>query len=192
MLQIGNGGTTGSISDSSPVTDDASLVFDRSDTYVYGGLVSGAGSLTQAGAGPLVLTGSNTYTGGTLVSAGTLQVGNGGTSGAIGPGGVANYGSLVFNLANSYTPGGVISGPGDLFQNGQGTVILTSPETYTGTTTINSGTLQVDNGGNMGSSLPVRILWTTAYWRSVARTPRPTIPVPSAATAPSCTLAAEF
>ena len=49
----------------------------------FGGVVSGTGSLTQAGTGTVILTGTNTYSGGTTIAAGTLQVGNGGTTGSI-------------------------------------------------------------------------------------------------------------
>ena len=40
--------------------------------------------MTKAGTGTLILTGSNTYSGATNISAGTLQVGSGGTTGSIG------------------------------------------------------------------------------------------------------------
>ena len=43
-----------------------------------------------------MLTGANTYTGGTTISAGTLQIGNGGTTGSI-AGNVTDNGTLVFN-----------------------------------------------------------------------------------------------
>ena len=84
MLQIGNGGTSGSITGN--VLDNASLAFSRSDTLTFGGAISGSGSLTQSGTGTLILTGSNTYTGGTTISGGTLQIDNGGTSGSLASG----------------------------------------------------------------------------------------------------------
>ena len=59
-------------------------MFNRSDTLTYGGVVSGTGSLTQAGPGTTILTGANSYTGTTTISAGTLQIGNGGTTGTTG------------------------------------------------------------------------------------------------------------
>jgi len=71
-LQIGNGGTTGSII--GDVIDNGSLVFNRSDDVTFNGIVSGSGSLEQAGKGTLTLTGANGYSGGTQVSAGSLYV----------------------------------------------------------------------------------------------------------------------
>ncbi|MBP0661867.1 autotransporter-associated beta strand repeat-containing protein, partial [Mycobacterium tuberculosis] len=68
----------------------------------------------------LTLTGNNTYTGPTTINAGgTLQVGNGGASGAIG-GSVANNGRLVINTGGTTTLGGSISGGGSIVQAGPG------------------------------------------------------------------------
>jgi autotransporter-associated beta strand protein len=78
-LQLGNGGMTGSISSSSAVTDNGALAFDRSDTspgYTFSNTISGSGSLVQLGNGTVVLSGTNGYTGGTTVNAGTLVVAN--------------------------------------------------------------------------------------------------------------------
>ena len=93
-LQIGNGGTTGSIV--GDVTDNATLAFNRSDTVTFAGLVSGTGELQQIGTGTTVLTSDSTYTGGTTISAGTLQLGDGGTSGNI-VGDVTNSSRLAVN-----------------------------------------------------------------------------------------------
>ncbi|MFC3815027.1 autotransporter-associated beta strand repeat-containing protein [Lysobacter sp. GCM10012299] len=61
-LQLGDGGTTGSIVGN--VTDNGTLVFNRSDVVTYAGVVAGTGSVIQAGSGTTILTGNNTYLGG--------------------------------------------------------------------------------------------------------------------------------
>ena len=63
--------------------DNGVLSFNRSDVATFAGTISGAGSVNQIGTGTMILTASNTYTGGTTISAGTLQLGNGGTTGSI-------------------------------------------------------------------------------------------------------------
>jgi autotransporter-associated beta strand protein len=108
-LQIGNGGTSGSIVGN--VADNGPLAFDRSDTVAFGSVISGAGSLAQLGSGTLVLTGANTYSGGTTINAGTLQLGNGGTSGSI-AGNVTDNGTLAFDRSDAVTFAGAISGTG--------------------------------------------------------------------------------
>jgi len=84
-LQLGTGGSSGSIlgnvafcSDASNPLCDAStnkmLVFNRSDTYTFDGAISGPGQVRQVGTGKTVLKAVNTYTGPTFVNAGTLSV----------------------------------------------------------------------------------------------------------------------
>src|SRR5205823_6956213 len=116
-LQLGDGGMTGSIV--GDVSDSGVLAFNRSDSVTFRGVISGAGSLVNLGTGTLILTGSNTYTGGTIISAGTLQIGNGGTRGSI-TGDVTDNGVLVFNRSDDVTFPGVISGTGRLVQQGSG------------------------------------------------------------------------
>ena len=147
-LQLGNGGTTGSITGN--VIDNGVLAFNRSDSVTFNGVISDAGSVQQIGPGTTILTGNNTYTGGTTISAGTLQLGNGGTTGSI-TGNVIDDGVLAFNRSDVLVFGGVISGAGSVQQIGPGTTILTGTNTYTGGTTISAGTLQLGNGGTTGS-----------------------------------------
>ena len=96
-LQIGGGGTTGSIA--GDVITNGSLVFNRSDTIAFGGAISGSGTMTHAGTGTTILTGNATHTGGTTISQGTLQIGNGGTDGSI-TGNILNNSALVFNRSD--------------------------------------------------------------------------------------------
>ncbi|PUA77333.1 hypothetical protein DB771_08575 [Burkholderia sp. AU29985] len=148
-LQLGNGGTSGSIV--GDVTNNGTLAFNRSDTATFGGAVSGSGALAQIGTGTTVLTGNNTYAGGTTISAGTLQLGNGGASGSI-TGNVTNNGTLAFNRSDTVSFGGTISGSGALAQLGTGTTVLGGNNTYLGGTTVNGGTLQVAGDANLGDA----------------------------------------
>lgn len=149
-LQLGDGGSAGSIA--GDVTNNGSLIFNRGDISTFSGTVSGAGSVTQQGAGTTVLTSNSSYSGGTTISAGTLQLGNGGSSGSI-VGNVTDNGSLVFNRSDTSTFDGTISGTGSATQQGAGTTILTANNNYSGGTTIQAGALQLGNGGASGSIL---------------------------------------
>jgi fibronectin-binding autotransporter adhesin len=149
-LFIGGGGTTGSIA-SAIVNNFGTLGFNRSDLLSYGGQIGGTGSVRQAGAGTTVLTGTNPYTGGTTIDAGTLQLGNGGTTGSI-VGDVVDNGLLVFNRSNLLTFAGTISGSGAVRQIGSGTTVLSGINSYAGGTSILGGTLQVSANANLGSA----------------------------------------
>ena len=140
-LQLGSGGTMGGIA--GDVADNAALAIDRSDAVTLAGVISGVGTLTQKGTGTTVLTGANDYSGATAITAGTLQIGNGGATGALGTGAVADAGSLVFDLAGGATVGNAIAGGGSLTQEGTGTTVLGGASTYSGGTFITGGVLQV-------------------------------------------------
>ncbi len=110
---------------------------------------TGTGGLTKAGAGTLTLTGNNTYMGGSTIATGTLQLGNGGTSGSI-VGDIVDNGALIFNRSGILALSGQISGAGTVDQNGSGTTVLTGLNSYTGTTTVNTGSLFIN--GNQGAA----------------------------------------
>lgn len=159
-LQIGDGGTTGSIAPASAITDNATLAFNRTNTLTQGtdfaSVISGSGGVTQAGTGITVITGANTYTGATTVNAGTLQIGNGGTAGSLTPSSsITVNASLVFNRSNSLTQGtdfnSVISGSGSVAQAGSGTTVLNGTNTYSGGTTVTTGTLSLGGSSALGT-----------------------------------------
>jgi fibronectin-binding autotransporter adhesin len=147
-LRIGAGGQLSG----GGVVNNAALTFARNDTLTVGNAISGGGTLTQAGGGTLILTGANTHTGLTTINAGgTVQIGDGGTSGQISGGAVLNNGALVVNRGDAVTLGSAISGTGSLTQAGAGPLTLTGTNTYSGLTTINTGTtVRVEGAGTLG------------------------------------------
>jgi len=111
----------------------------------------GATAVTKIGAGKWVLTGNNANSGVTTIEGGELQIGTGGTTGAIGTGSVIDDGSLDLNLSSTLAIPGAISGSGSVTNDGSGTSVLSGNSSYSGGTTINNGTLQIGNGGPGGS-----------------------------------------
>lgn len=134
------------------LADGATATIDTNGvaTALSGAIAGGA--LTKVGAGTLTLTGINTSSGTTTVSAGVLQIGAGGTAGTLGTGNVVDNASLVINRAGTLSYGGSISGSGGVTQAGSGTFLLTGATSYTGPTTVSAGTLTVGNGGSLSGT----------------------------------------
>ena len=149
ILSLGDGGTTGSVAGN--ITNSAALNFNRSNDLTFAGVISGTGTVTKQGTGTLTLTGANTYTGATTISAGTLSIGNGSTTGSIAGASIVNNAALMFNRSNDLTYAGVISGTGTLTKQGAAILYLSNNNAYTGTTTISTGTLSFGNGGLSGT-----------------------------------------
>ncbi|MEG0868268.1 MAG: autotransporter-associated beta strand repeat-containing protein [Hafnia sp.] len=152
-LAVGDGGTRGTIgSADAQISSGAKLQFNHSDSYLYGGAISGAGAFEQTGSGTSILTGSNLHTGGTSIAAGTLQLGNGGTSGWV-AGNITNNGTLAFSRSDNVTFSNIISGNGTLSKLGAGTLTLLGSQAYTGNTIVKTGILQLGDGTTNGSIL---------------------------------------
>lgn len=123
------------------------------------GVISDGGhnySVTKLGAQTVILTGANTYSGGTIISNATLQIGNGLVNGTL-PGNAniaVTNATLSFVVATNtaQTCNGVISGPGSLYENGfGGTLNLNGMNTFTNGVAINAGALWITNAAAFGS-----------------------------------------
>lgn len=149
-------------------------------TLTYGGIMAGTGSLQKSGAGTLLLSGINTYSGATTVSAGTLSIAadsalgtapasatagqltlNGGTlattadltlnsNRGIALG--ASGGTVDVATGTTVTYGGSVAGAGALTKTGTGAITFTGASSYTGATAINAGTVSISNNTALGTS----------------------------------------
>jgi len=177
VLQIGNGATNGSIVGN--ITNNATVVFNRSDAYSYADSISGSGAVEKVGSGELTFSGNNTYIGATNIKADTLKLGNAGAIGDLSAmnissgatfdlngyaetvGSIAGAGNIVMGTAAltsggnnaSTTFSGVISGTaGNFNKAGSGTLTLSGNNTYTGVTNVQGGTLTAAHANALGAT----------------------------------------
>jgi autotransporter-associated beta strand protein len=122
--------------------------------FTGNGTIMGATALTVNGPGTLTLANSNSYTGGTTINGGTLQLGNGGSRGSV-SGDITDNTTLIFNRSDALTYANVISGPGAMVKQGAGIVTLSKAQTYTGTTVVSNGTLLVNGSLAAASAVTV-------------------------------------
>ncbi len=123
------------------------------------GEISGGGLVKTTG-GTLILDGVNTYTGGTTVSAGTLQLGAGGSSGELGTGTVTVQSGAVlsFNRDDRVEITQNITGAGSIHHNGTGKTILAGTNDFTGSTVVNAGILQITSATALQGTTNLSVL----------------------------------
>jgi len=128
------------------IQNNSSVIFDQTTTGTYGGNMGGLGSLLKIGSGTLILSGGNSYSGGTTVAEGTLQ----GTTSSL-QGDIVNNAVLAFDQPSTGTYAGAMSGIGSLLISGGGTVVLTGANSYSGGTTVSGSTLQGNTASLQGT-----------------------------------------
>lgn len=175
ILQLGNGGASGSILGN--VANAGTLAFNRSDAYTFAGVISNdaltagsAGKVVQMGSGTTILTGTNTYSGGTTITAGTLSVSRDANLGAASGGLTFNGGVLqitgtgfatartitfgnggggldIADPAFTFTLPAALTGPGGFSKAGPGVAVLSGANSYSGATSLTGGTLRAGAAG---------------------------------------------
>ena len=133
-----------------------------------GGRVNGSGGLTKSGVGTLVLVGTNSYSGGTIINDGILQLRDGTTNGVV-AGSIVNNslvpGSVTFNNGATQTNRTAISGSGSVTKIGGATLTWDAQGAYTGLTAINGGTLINASGVNgLGAAWAPASIIGNATW----------------------------
>ncbi len=159
-FQITGGTLTGS--SSGQLTSNAAYDIEAGLVVVK---LAGGIALNKTTTGTAILTGSNTYTGATTISAGTLQLGNGGSTGALSSSttiAIGASGTFDYDLSSSLTLTARVSGSGTLKKDGTGTLTMSGSNSFSGNLIVNSGTLAYNanlptgsytiNGGTLNTS----------------------------------------
>jgi autotransporter-associated beta strand protein len=149
-IQLGDGiSANGNLSGN--ITNNTSLTFANPTALIVSANISGPGSLTKNAPGTLTLSGAETYSDLTTINAGTLEF-----SGICPQGNIINNSALTFKPSTLQTYAGTITGSGSVTMNASGqTLILTSPNSYTGITIITAGNLNLANNNALGSGMVV-------------------------------------
>jgi len=134
---------------SGTVLNNHALTLTGAYNTTVSGAVSGSGSLIKTGSGTLALSGANSYSGGTTLSAGTLQ----GTSLSLqGDIATASGASLVFDQSFDGAYSGLVSGSGSLTKSGSGVLTLSGANSHSGGTTISAGGLALGASDALSAS----------------------------------------
>ena len=151
------------------------LTLDGANQNTLSGALSGAGSLVKNGVGTATISTSNSFSGGTVLNAGTLEVGN---ASALGTGSLTAASNSVLQATASATlanavvlssgatltvndngnalgVNGAVSGSGSLSKNGAGTLTLGGNNSYTGSTVVNAGVLALNGSNSTTGALTV-------------------------------------
>ena len=175
-LQLGDGGNTGNLAvdvdTGSNATHKGTLAFNRADEVSFDHIITGAGSVQQMGNGTTTLTRDNRYTGGTLITAGTLSASSDANLGDVAGGLTLDGGTLqvtgttynstmrtvtlgdhgggldIADASNSFTVAQEMSGIGSLWKRGDGTLILSENNTFSGGLSVEKGIAQAGIADN--------------------------------------------
>ena len=172
-LQVGSGGTTGTLG-SGAVTNNGTLALNRSDDFTITNDISGTGGVSKTGANKVTLAGVNSFTGAISATGGTLVLGSlAGTAAVTLDGATLNTTSAISTArpitigsggatievaaSTALTASGVITGGGGLAKTGNGTLTLAGANTATGLVSVNVGILAFGGAGTLGAAASIAV-----------------------------------
>ncbi|WP_236757901.1 autotransporter outer membrane beta-barrel domain-containing protein [Aeromonas cavernicola] len=147
QLNLGNGGNGGFIRGDLAIATGATVKIDSQPDRVFSGVISGTGVLEKNNLNQLTLTGENSFSGVINHQLGTLQVGDGASSGSV-MANIVNSSKLVFDRSNQSDYVGQLSGTGRLIKRGDGELRLMGSHLAQGSVTIDRGVLNLAQAGN--------------------------------------------
>ncbi len=136
------------------------VTVNATNNYVFSGTgkLTSTASLTKTNTGTLTVLTTNDFSGSVNIDAGTVQVGNGTTSGSLGVGVVANNSALIYNLPDDNTVANNISGTGTLTKQSGDTLTLSGANTFSGNVLVQTGTLKLGSATALGTTAGLTVV----------------------------------
>jgi autotransporter-associated beta strand protein len=141
VLQIGNGGATGTLG-GGVVTNNATLAFNRTGTLAVTNAIGGTGAVTKSGAGTVTLSGSNNYAGATTISNGTIELAgaSGASAGSTASVSIASGAKLLLSQSGQVNDAATVSLSGGTIERGSGVTETFGNLTLTASSFLDYGT----------------------------------------------------
>jgi autotransporter-associated beta strand protein len=133
-------------------------------------VLAGAAGLTKTTPDTVLLAAANSYGGGTLISDGVLQLGDGNSTGSV-SGAITNNAVLLLDPAGTLSFSSAISGSGSIIKIGGGTAAFTAVNGYQGATILSNGVLSLDGDATLGDGANTLFLSGGALNTTAARSP---------------------
>jgi autotransporter-associated beta strand protein len=144
---------TSEITIAAPVAPLSMVVNNTEKDYIFSGSpIEGPASFNKQGSGSVTFTGLNHFSGGSIIDDGTVQLGDGESTGSLGTDYIINNGTLIINPSGDLTMPSMIAGQGALEKNGAGVVTLAGDNSFTSEFMIKQGTVKVGHSHSLGTT----------------------------------------
>ncbi len=150
-VRFDDNAVTNTVTLSGTITPAAVSITADEDYTFSGAGIGGSGPLDKIGLGTLTFTNDNTQSGFITVDGGILRIGDGGTTGSLGSGGLSLNGDLIINRSGTVTVSNNISGEGNVQKLGDGRALMTGGSLFNGSVTVSAGVLAAGNSSCLGS-----------------------------------------
>ena len=143
---------TNAVTIAATVTPGAIFIPANEDYSFSGAGIGGSATLEKSGTGTLTFTNPNTHSGEIYIDAGTVRVGDGGTTGSLGTGLMSLEGNLIVHRSGTVNMPNSISGSGSIEKIGDGRLVMSGSSSFTGAVTLTSGVIASGNASCLGSN----------------------------------------
>ncbi|WP_367872012.1 autotransporter-associated beta strand repeat-containing protein [Luteolibacter sp. Populi] len=152
VVRFNDTAATNAVTIAQTVTPGA-IYIPANEDYSFNGAggIGGSATLEKSGTGTLTFTNPNTHSGEIYIDAGTVRVGDGGSTGSLGTGPMGLEGNLIVNRSGTLNMPNSIGGSGSIEKLGDGRLVMSGSSSFEGTVTLTSGVIASGHANCLGS-----------------------------------------